>query len=649
MAGGPYKVDLRVADCNDFMFPDVTAGDFIIRNQTSNKAVHIGAGSNAFITVNPIKTIIKGDLELPTGTITVCNINISGSAGIFSQWSNTGSNVFITGSNIGIGLSNPAYPLDVVGDVNFSGTLRQNGVPFVSGGGGGGTSQWSNTSSNVFISGSNVGIGLSNPTTPLSVNGSITLTSNLLPSTNDTQVIGTNTLRMSNVWTERIGTPATLTVHAPNTNITGDVTISGNVTVTGSNFVANVQTVEVQDNIMLLNKNDTGNGVTAGTAGISIHRGTASNNFEILYDESSNALKIGLSNALQTAATREWTSNNYLALTGGAITGSFNASNITTCTVTTSNVSTSNVTTVLVNASNVSASNTTTILMSASNITTCNVAASNMSVQGDLTLVNKSIALNGVKFGRPPAGATPQTITQVVSSIAGYNPSGTATIFTLSNTQTDFRFVNVSGCNIVTLTSNQQLQAASNDSSNLPAYTWQGDSNTGMYHASNGIGLAVNGINQVTVSQLGFFRPNVIAFSAFLSANQAAPHNGAVKINFNATLHNVGGYFNTTTNTFTSPVNGYYLVNLGVQHGPNNNIEVDFIDVYLRVNEVAFSYANAITRKPGTYVYANSVQISRLIYLNVNDTVDAFYNSPYQAATISGGSSRTYLTMVQIA
>lgn len=57
--------------------------------------------------------------------------------------------------NVGVGKSNPGFRMDVAGDLNFSGTLRQGGVPYVG-------SQWSNTGSNVFLLGSNVGIGVSN-------------------------------------------------------------------------------------------------------------------------------------------------------------------------------------------------------------------------------------------------------------------------------------------------------------------------------------------------------------------------------------------------------------------------------------------------------------------------------------------------------
>jgi hypothetical protein len=73
---------------------------------------------------------------------------------------------------MGVNNSNPAYPLDVVGDINFTGTFRQNGTPYVG-------SQWSNNASNVFINGSNIGIGTSTPQRLLHVAGDVRFDSNI--------------------------------------------------------------------------------------------------------------------------------------------------------------------------------------------------------------------------------------------------------------------------------------------------------------------------------------------------------------------------------------------------------------------------------------------------------------------------------------
>jgi hypothetical protein len=68
-----------------------------------------------------------------------------------------------------------SYMLNVQGDVNFSGTIYQNNTPFS---GGGGSSQWTTSGTNIYILSSNVGIGTATPIKALDVYGDIQ-TSNL--------------------------------------------------------------------------------------------------------------------------------------------------------------------------------------------------------------------------------------------------------------------------------------------------------------------------------------------------------------------------------------------------------------------------------------------------------------------------------------
>jgi hypothetical protein len=79
------------------------------------------------------------------------------------------SNLFTT--SLGIGTNSTSYELDVVGDINFTGSLYQNGTQFVSGGGGeGGSSIWtSNIDNNIYYLSGNVGIGTTNPEATLHV------------------------------------------------------------------------------------------------------------------------------------------------------------------------------------------------------------------------------------------------------------------------------------------------------------------------------------------------------------------------------------------------------------------------------------------------------------------------------------------------
>ena len=52
---------------------------------------------------------------------------------VSSQWVNSGSDLYFSGGKVGIGNLSPGYHLDVTGDINFSGTLRQNGLPVATG------------------------------------------------------------------------------------------------------------------------------------------------------------------------------------------------------------------------------------------------------------------------------------------------------------------------------------------------------------------------------------------------------------------------------------------------------------------------------------------------------------------------------------
>jgi hypothetical protein len=78
------------------------------------------------------------------------------------------SNLFTT--SLGIGTNSTSYELDVVGDINFTGSLYQNGTQFVSGGGGEGGSIWiSNNDNTIYYLSGNVGIGTTNHETTLHI------------------------------------------------------------------------------------------------------------------------------------------------------------------------------------------------------------------------------------------------------------------------------------------------------------------------------------------------------------------------------------------------------------------------------------------------------------------------------------------------
>ena len=69
-----------------------------------------------------------------------------------------------SGGNIGINKTVPAFTLDVNGDLNFSGTLYQGGVAYVG-------SPWTTSGSDIYYTTGNIGIGTNAPSTDLHVSG----------------------------------------------------------------------------------------------------------------------------------------------------------------------------------------------------------------------------------------------------------------------------------------------------------------------------------------------------------------------------------------------------------------------------------------------------------------------------------------------
>jgi hypothetical protein len=89
----------------------------------------------------------------------------------YTGWVLYGSSIIYPQGNVGIGKNNPVYSLDVVGDINLTGTFRQNGTPLVS-------SQWTTSGTAIYYTTGNVGIGTAtNLTNALNVNGTVSATS----------------------------------------------------------------------------------------------------------------------------------------------------------------------------------------------------------------------------------------------------------------------------------------------------------------------------------------------------------------------------------------------------------------------------------------------------------------------------------------
>lgn len=86
----------------------------------------------------------------------------------------------------------------------------------------------------------------------------------------------------------------------------GDMVISGDLTVNGTVTNVNSTDLEIEDNLILLNKGELGSGVSAIYSGIEIDRGLATN-YQIVFSDVSDTLEIGLVGSLEPVAIRETT------------------------------------------------------------------------------------------------------------------------------------------------------------------------------------------------------------------------------------------------------------------------------------------------------------------------------------------------------
>ena len=128
-----------------------------------------------------------GDFTFPsnlnvTGTVSAAQFSgpiVSGyigannvTAGQFG--SSQGGGNYSFPAKLSVGNTNTSYALDVTGDINFTGILRQSGAPYVS-------SQWTTNGTSIYYNTGNVGIGTTGPLAKLHVAGECVIGKTLLP------------------------------------------------------------------------------------------------------------------------------------------------------------------------------------------------------------------------------------------------------------------------------------------------------------------------------------------------------------------------------------------------------------------------------------------------------------------------------------
>jgi hypothetical protein len=165
-------------------------GDFIVEN---NMAMAIGLSNNSgtgnIAQLGLAYTANEYCAQASAGDLVIRNIKkniyiLSGSSNPAIAVLTNNNAIFY--NNVGIGTLTPGYKLDVSGDINYTGTLRLNGTAVSLGG----SSQWTSSGANVYVTTSNVGIGTSSPAYKLDVSGDIRAAGSL----NATSILSTLTL-----------------------------------------------------------------------------------------------------------------------------------------------------------------------------------------------------------------------------------------------------------------------------------------------------------------------------------------------------------------------------------------------------------------------------------------------------------------------
>jgi hypothetical protein len=232
-------------------------------NVTNQTATNISSGSAHVTDIKATNTTIG---TLNVSGLTAGNINFTGSLYqngapyVSSQWSSgSAGNLSYTEGKVGINTSTPTSTLDVngtltstninttnttvgtlnvssgltAGNINFTGSLYQNGAPYVS-------SQWSSGSAGslTYISG-NVGINTTSPTENLHVQGSARVSS--LASTNVSTTNATvSSLLVTDVSSTSLTAGSAQVTNVSSTNISsGTLNLSGGLT-TGTAKISSV-------------------------------------------------------------------------------------------------------------------------------------------------------------------------------------------------------------------------------------------------------------------------------------------------------------------------------------------------------------------------------------------------------------------------
>jgi hypothetical protein len=139
---------------------------------------------------------------------------------------------------------------------------------------------------------------------------------------------------------------------------------------------------------------------------------------------------------------------------------------------------------------------------------------------------------------------------------------------------------------------------------------------------------------------IGYNFARVVAFRS--TSAQAIPTATYTKVQFNAEQEDSESLFNTTTNQFVAPWDGYYniTVNLNWRAGTASKL----YQAAIYKNGSMYAYAQIVG--PLSVVSEVTAFVNKLVWLQKNDTIEGYaYHNEGVSADIYSGAEKTYLSV----
>jgi hypothetical protein len=260
-----------------------------------------GGGSTDLFQVTSSQTSLTTPLNVSSNVSLGSNLDITSKLDVGGDVSIAGNLSAKVNSLVLRGGTGAASVVEVDDDLNVTGSTSTVGLTSTSGG---------------TFTGAGVTIGTASANQPLTVNGTLTAGAINASSLNPNNTVKAqsgdlilegkdgNKVQVNDAL-DVVGA-TTIGTSSANQNLTvnGNITASGNLTINGTTTTIDTTNLLIEDNIVVLNKNQTGTPATTLKSGIEVERGDTANT-KIYFDEASDKWKVDVAGTIKTIAFTE--------------------------------------------------------------------------------------------------------------------------------------------------------------------------------------------------------------------------------------------------------------------------------------------------------------------------------------------------------